>query len=280
MGITQQHRLATCAGAALAVVGACSIATLCANRRLRTVLRAVRPEAAETADRQNVEAWAKRQGPRVVETDGHQESKTGAVPATRGGGSAKRIIIGGMMGSGKTTLAKELSNLLQLPHIPVDELYHLEGATEAGEWKESEMDMELRRRMDAAIALSGGWIVEANPWQVPTWVWDDLGTEVIWLDYDNMVNYVRLMGRAARTWWTGQTATHDEAQDLTASFWSQVTNCAELMMIVYRWGAENRSGWRSEERFCPPRALRFTTPAELQLWTASVRAALTADEEH
>ncbi len=278
MGVAQ-HRLATCAGAALGVAaGSGIIATLCVTRRLRAVVQAVRPEATEMADRQNVEAWLKRQGPRAPVADGQQEATIAAVPATRVGGIAKCIIIGGMMGSGKTTLAKELSSLLQLPHIPVDELYHLDGATEAGEWKGSAMDIELRRRMDVAIARNNGWIVEANPWQVPNWVWDNLDAEVIWLDYDNMVNYVHLTGRAAHTWWTGQTAIHDEAQELTASLWSQLSNCAELMMIVYKWGAENRSGWRSEQRFRPPRALRFTTPAELQLWTASVRAALAADE--
>ena len=264
------HRLATYSAG---VVTVSAITAYCVARRLRCVLRGVRPEAAEAADRQSVGAWVERPSPPATGYHvGHQQEKqedmkTVAAPA-------KRIIIGGMMGSGKTTLAKELSSLLQLPHIPVDELYHLDGATQVGEWKGSALDIELCRRMDAGIASSGGWIVEANPWQIPTWVWDDRGAEVIWLDYDNTVNYVQLVQRATRTWWTGKTATHDDAQDLTAGFWSQLTNCAELLTIVYKWGEENRSGWRGEERFRPPRALRFVTPAELQLWMEGVRAAV------
>ena len=269
-GMVAHHRLATYAAG---VVSVSAVTAYCATRRLRSVLRGVRSEAAEAADRQSVEAWVKRTSPpATAQHAGQEEGVQEDMKAVAA--SAKRIIIGGMMGSGKTTLAKELSSLFHLPHIPVDELYHLEGATQAGEWRGSAMDIELRRRMDAAIACRGGWIVEANPWQIPTWVWDDQGAEVLWLDYDNAVNYIQLVQRAARTWWTGKTATHDDAQDLTASFWSQLTNCAELVTIVYKWGEENRSGWRDEERFRPPRALRFTTPAELQLWVEGVRAAV------
>lgn len=260
------------------VFATCVVGTIgmCATRRLWSVLRAVGPQAAKTADRQNVEGWIKCQEP-LEANDIDQDVTAPTAPASHRGG-AKRIIVGGMMGSGKTTLARTLSSLLHLPHIAVDELYHLEGAKEAGKWKGSAMDIELLRRMDAAIAWSGGWIVEANPWQIPTWVWDDQGTWVLWLDYDNTVNYLQLVQRATCTWWSGQVAAHDEAQDLTPSFWSQFANCLELMWIVYRWGAENRNGWRNEKRFQPPRALRFSTPAELQLWVAALRTALGADE--
>ena len=263
----------------LAAAAAGGVGALCvATRRLRRVLHAVRPEAERAAEHERVQGWLQRQGPPVPpqeqpEPEPEPEQQEGGETALAVG---KRIIVGGMMGSGKTTLAAELATLLQLPHIPVDELYHLEGATEAGEWRGSAMDVELRRRMNAALERSGGWIVEANPWQVPTWVWDDQSAEVLWLDYDNAVNYLQLARRAARTWWTGALATHDDAQALSASLRSQLANCVELMTIVYKWGEENRNGWRTEARFQPPRAVRFTTPAELRLWLAVVRKAAAA----
>ena len=93
------------------------------------------------------------------------------------------------MGSGKSTASAELAALLNVPHIPVDELHTLDGALDPGEWRGSAMDLELLRRMDAAVACSGGWVVEANPWQIPTWLFDDLGADVLWLDYDNYVRF-------------------------------------------------------------------------------------------
>ena len=71
------------------------------------------------------------------------------------------------------------------------------------------------------------------------------------------MNYLRLAKRAARTCWSGRAAAaHDVAQNLAASFSSQLANAAELITIVYRWGEENRDGWRAEVRFQPPRAIR------------------------
>ena len=142
----------------------------------------------------------------------------------------------------------------------------------AGEWKASEMDVELKRRLDEAVSRSGGWVVEANPWQVPLWVWAEPLAEVLWLDYHNLVNYQRLLRRGVATYASGVTLPGCGAPTLAG----QIANAFELIMIVYKWGEENRSGWRAEERFRPPRAVRFETPAECERWLAALREAVAA----
>ena len=42
-----------------------------------------------------------------------------------------------------------------------------------------------------------GWVAEAKPWQIPPEVWSKVGV-ILFLDYDNCVNYLRLLSRGNR----------------------------------------------------------------------------------
>lgn len=132
---------------------------------------------------------------------------------------ANTWIIGGMMGSGKSTFARSLAGHLGVPHIEIDT------------YPSEEKILE-----DIAIAKSG-WIVEANPWQIPTTL-SAQAAITVFLDYDNIVNYLRLLRRGFQEWkangfsWAGFKRTMIRRTIL------------DLGRIVYLHGKDNRRGWR------------------------------------
>jgi adenylate kinase family enzyme len=162
-----------------------------------------------------------------------------------GGGSYRRWVVGGMMGSGKTTFARSLSASLGLPHIEVDHF-------------PSEDD--LARRVSAC---STGWVVEANPWQIPPRVAAQ-GEAIVFLDYDNAVNYVRLLKRGWVEW---------KRQGFSvAGFKASIIDKAllDLGRIVYRYGKSNRQQWREKGLFpnvdgSTVAYIRCESPAELSI---------------
>jgi len=125
-----------------------------------------------------------------------------------------------MMGSGKSTLAAALSELLGTPHIEID-LISPEAA------------------IHAAIEAdpNNGWVAEANPWQIPPSIWSKADIVLI-LDYDNTVNYLRLLSRGfKRCRSSGSTwkAFREHVVEKAIKDWC---------LIVYLHGNSNRAGWR------------------------------------
>ncbi len=86
----------------------------------------------------------------------------------------RRISIIGLTGSGKTTLARQLSARLGLVHVELDAL-HWEP-----NWGEPPLEI-FRERV--AQALSGeSWVIDGNYSKVRDLIWSRADT-VIWLDY-------------------------------------------------------------------------------------------------
>jgi hypothetical protein len=167
----------------------------------------------------------------------------------------RKWVVGGMMGSGKTTFAKSIAKTLQVRHIHIDE------------YESSQAVLDAVR-----TAIGDGWIAEANPWQIP----EELGAEaevVIFLDYDNIVNYVRLLSRGIKEW--------KEEQYSWDGFTNSVVGRAikDLGRIVYLHGANNRRGWR-ENGLLPgvgadsPKYIRCISPGELKRVENLIRKSL------
>ncbi|HRW07741.1 MAG TPA: hypothetical protein P5121_21715 [Caldilineaceae bacterium] len=87
---------------------------------------------------------------------------------------------------------------------------------------------------DAAHTIQGGWVAEANVWQIPQAIWEaaDLG---IFLDYANVVHYPRIIRRC----W---------GKCINERSWAKI--CHHLreellhMKIVYLYANKNRAGWQ------------------------------------
>jgi hypothetical protein len=168
-------------------------------------------------------------------------------------------VVGGMMGSGKTRFSYDLAHLLGAEHIEID-LYPSPEAVFA-----------------AVERSSRSWVAEANPWQVPPDVVSRANVTVF-LDYDNVVNYARLLRRGVERW---------RSAGFTARAFRRFVvdeSILDLGRIVFRYGRENRAGWRGNGLFgtvVRPDvvSVRCVSPRELRLFLAALEGVVAGTPE-
>ena len=85
----------------------------------------------------------------------------------------RRVSVVGTSGSGKSTLARELADILGVPHLELDAVHHQPG------W--APLPTDEFRRIVAARAAVGGWVIDGNYGRVRDLVWARADT-VVWLD--------------------------------------------------------------------------------------------------
>ena len=100
-----------------------------------------------------------------------------------------RIVIVGSTGSGKTTLAKELSQLVGAPHVELDALNWGPNWTAA--------PAEVFRARVAEAVSADRWIVEGNYHVVRDIVWPRADC-IVWLNYSLPLVLSRLVRRTTR----------------------------------------------------------------------------------
>lgn len=98
----------------------------------------------------------------------------------------QRICVIGTSGAGKTTLARQISRSLMIPHVELDSLYW------EANWVEAPLDI-FRRRVEESL-VGNSWIVDGNYSKVRDIVWGNADT-LIWLDYSFPVVMSRLIWR-------------------------------------------------------------------------------------
>lgn len=101
----------------------------------------------------------------------------------------ERIVVVGRTGSGKTTLARQLAEALQVPHVELDSLYF------GPEFSTAPLEV-LRERTTAALA-GDRWVTDGNKRAVRDLIWPRADT-IVWLDYSLGVSIWRL-GKRARS---------------------------------------------------------------------------------
>lgn len=100
-----------------------------------------------------------------------------------------RIVVIGVTGSGKTTLAENLSRIFSLPHVELDALHWLPG------WVQQERET-FRQSVDQALA-SPAWVVDGNYAKARDIIWAR-ATTLVWLNYPLPVTLWQLTGRTLR----------------------------------------------------------------------------------
>lgn len=99
----------------------------------------------------------------------------------------QRILVIGRTGSGKTTLARELSAAIGVPHVELDALYFGPNF--------STVPLSLLRSRTRVAIAGDRWVTDGNKSAVRDLVWPRADS-VIWLDYPLVVSLWRLGKRA------------------------------------------------------------------------------------
>lgn len=106
-----------------------------------------------------------------------------------------KIVVVGVAGTGKSTLARSLAQVLRVPHIELDALFWQPN------WQKTSED-EFERLVTTATSATPGWVADGNysdRIRSVTWGSADL---VVWLDYPRCTILRQLLVRTVRRIWT------------------------------------------------------------------------------
>ena len=101
----------------------------------------------------------------------------------------ERVAVVGSSCSGKTTLARDLSHVLGVPHIELDAVYW------EANWKPRPMP-DFRHLVEQAVSANR-WVVDGNYATVRDLVWSR-ATAVVWLNYPFRLVLPRALSRTLR----------------------------------------------------------------------------------
>ncbi|MFI5837397.1 adenylate kinase [Micromonospora sp. NPDC051300] len=172
-----------------------------------------------------------------------------------------RILVYGVYGAGKSTLAAKLADRLGLPWFPVDDLLWLPG------WVEVPV-AEQRSRIEA-ICRRDRWILDGayHGWRDVVLARADL---VVGLDYPRGLSFRRLLRRTAGRLASGEEICNGNRESLRSVL-------SRDSILVWHAGAFGRArgrmrAWRADPT--GPPVLLFGTPAELDRWLADLPSSL------
>jgi adenylate kinase family enzyme len=106
---------------------------------------------------------------------------------------ARRILIKGGSGAGKTTLGRQLAEQLAVPFIELDALHHGPG------WVPASAE-QLSAQVCAALDDQRGWVVDGNYDGKLQNLVIDRAELILWLDLPLSTKLRRLIKRSARRW--------------------------------------------------------------------------------
>ncbi len=101
----------------------------------------------------------------------------------------RRVSVVGTSGSGKSTVARRLSAILDVPHLELDGIHHLP------DWEP--LPREEFQRVVGAKAAADGWVIDGNYGSVRSLVWARADT-VVWLDLPKRTVMRQVIWRSLR----------------------------------------------------------------------------------
>lgn len=172
----------------------------------------------------------------------------------------ERVIIIGTSCSGKTTMARQLSQTLQVPHIELDAIH----------WKP---DWEPRpaeefRQMIREVVAGDSWVIDGNYSRVRDIVWAR-GTTVVWLNYSFRVVLWRALRRTVKRAANREELFSGNRESFRKSFLSRESI---LLWVITSYRRLRRTYRRILEDGEYPhiRVIELHNPAQAELLIASI----------
>lgn len=171
----------------------------------------------------------------------------------------KRLVVVGITGSGKTTLARALADRFGYSHIELDALHWDPNWTPA--------PREVFRARVAEALRAENWVADGNYSGVRDLVWGAADT-LIWLDYPLRVTLSRLLRRTLRRGITGEVLWNGNREQLTFLFTKD---------SLVLWALQTHPRYRREfpvhlarPEFAHLQVIRLGSPRATEAWLSMV----------
>jgi len=168
----------------------------------------------------------------------------------------KRIVVVGVSGAGKTTLAQQLALRLDVPHVELDALFW------EANW--TPVSPELFRERVAQALCGDYWVTDGNFSQVHDLTWGR-ATTVIWLDYGVRTILMRLVHRTFRRIFTREELWNGNRE----SFLQGLLTRESIIVWALKTYKEKRRRYRAAQvdpAYAQLDIIRLCTPHETQVW--------------
>lgn len=179
-------------------------------------------------------------------------------------GGAKRILVYGVTGSGKTTIARRIGETTGLPwHSVDDEIGWLPG------WVERPRDEQ--RELASRIASTDEWVLDTayGHWRDVVVARAEL---IVALDHPRLVSLRRLLGRTGRRLVTRELVCNGNTESVR-----EVLSADSIIVWHFRSFARKRAqmaAWEADPS-APP-VVRLRSPRRTRQWLREVRVASTS----
>ncbi|MBD2447143.1 adenylate kinase [Nostoc sp. FACHB-152] len=172
----------------------------------------------------------------------------------------QRISVVGTTGSGKTTLARQISQRLAIPHVELDYLH----------WEPNwvEVPNDVMRDRVAQSLCGDRWVVDGNYSIVQDIIWARADT-VVWLDYSWPVVMSRILRRTFSRVVTQQQVCNGNYETWQKSFMSRDSI---LLWAIQTYG-KNRQKYQALFQASKYHHLNFVhlrSPAAAKNWLSSI----------
>lgn len=174
----------------------------------------------------------------------------------------RRIAIIGVTGSGKTTLARQISAILGIPHVELDSLHW------GPNWVMAETDA-FRAQVGQALACDE-WVTDGNYSKARDIIWGRANT-IVWLDYALPVILWQLVTRTLR-----RIITREELWNTNRETWrGALFGKDSLFLFAIQTHPRHRKSY--PELFQKPenahlQVIRLKNRRETQGWLAQLRS--------